>query len=55
LHEIERQHVLSVLETTGWRVRGKKGAAELLGLKPTTLDSMIARLGLNRMEKGKPS
>ena len=53
--EIERQHVRSVLEMTGWRVRGKNGAAELLGLKPTTLDSMIARLGLARTQKGKPS
>jgi transcriptional regulator with GAF, ATPase, and Fis domain len=55
LHEVERQHVRSVLEMTGWRIRGKSGAAELLGLKPTTLDSMIARFGLSRMEKGKPS
>jgi formate hydrogenlyase transcriptional activator len=53
--EIERQHVRSVLEMTGWRVRGKNGAAELLGLKLTTLDSMIDRLGLTRASKGKPS
>jgi transcriptional regulator with GAF, ATPase, and Fis domain len=53
--EVERQHVRSVLELTGWRVRGKNGAAELLGLKPTTLDSMIARLGIIRTQKGKPS
>jgi len=53
--EVERQHVRSVLELTGWRVRGKNGAAELLGLKPTTLDSMIVRLGITRTQKGKPS
>ena len=36
--DAEREHVRSVLEMTGWRVRGKDGAAEMLGLKPTTLD-----------------
>jgi hypothetical protein len=36
---------------TGWRVRGKDGAAEILGIKPTTLDSMIVRLGIT--PKGK--
>lgn len=46
--DAEREHVRKVLEQTGWRVRGKDGAAEILGLKPTTLDSMMARLGLSR-------
>jgi formate hydrogenlyase transcriptional activator len=53
--DVEREHVRGVLEMTGWRVRGKSGAAQLLGLKPTTLDSMILRLGLTRIQKGKPS
>src|SRR6266404_1757707 len=44
LVDAERDHILSVLNVTGWRVRGKAGAAELLGLKPTTLDSMMVRL-----------
>jgi transcriptional regulator with GAF, ATPase, and Fis domain len=44
LVDAERDHILSVLNLTGWRVRGKDGAAELLGLKPTTLDSMMVRL-----------
>jgi formate hydrogenlyase transcriptional activator len=35
-----------VLELTGWRIRGKNGAAEMLGVKPTTLDSMLARHGI---------
>ncbi len=46
LNELERQHILKVLESTGWRVRGKNGAAEILGLKPTTLDSRIKKLGI---------
>jgi len=51
--DAEREHVRSVLEKTGWRVRGKDGAAEILGLKPTTLDSMMARLGLTRKTSDK--
>ena len=44
--DVERSHVLAVLEQTGWRIRGRGGAAEVLGLKPSTLESRIARLGL---------
>jgi len=51
--DAEREHVRSVLEKTGWRVRGRDGAAEILGLKPTTLDSMMARLGLTRKTSDK--
>lgn len=51
--EAEREHVRSVLEMTGWRVRGKGGAAEILGLKPTTLDSMMLRFGLNRPDRAR--
>lgn len=49
LEQVERQHILAVLEETGWRVRGAQGAAErLLGLKPTTLESRMQRLGISR-------
>ena len=48
LEEIERKHIREVLKRTGWRVRGKNGAANLLGLKPTTLDSRIKKLGIQR-------
>jgi formate hydrogenlyase transcriptional activator len=51
LSDTEREHLRSVLEMTGWRVRGKEGAAEILGIKPTTLDSMMVRLGI--IPKGK--
>jgi formate hydrogenlyase transcriptional activator len=43
----------SVLEMTGWRVRGKDGAAEILDLKPTTLESKIAKFGISRKSNGK--
>jgi formate hydrogenlyase transcriptional activator len=49
--DVEREHVRSILELTGWRIRGRNGAAEILGIKPTTLDSMIVRLGLTRKQK----
>jgi formate hydrogenlyase transcriptional activator len=48
LAELERKHILEVLETSGWRVRGQRGAAELLGIIPTTLESRMAKLGIRR-------
>jgi formate hydrogenlyase transcriptional activator len=50
--DVRREHLRTVLQMTGWRVRGKYGAAAILDLKPTTLDHMIARLGLTRPQKG---
>jgi transcriptional regulator with GAF, ATPase, and Fis domain len=52
LMDAERDHLVSVLNMTGWRIRGKGGAAETLGLKPTTLESMIVRLGITRTSIG---
>jgi transcriptional regulator with GAF, ATPase, and Fis domain len=46
--DVEKDHVRSVLETTGWRIRGIGGAAELLGLQPTTLVTRLIKLGLSR-------
>jgi PAS domain S-box-containing protein len=46
LSVMEREHLRSVLEMSRWRVRGKDGAAEILGIKPTTLDSMMQRHGI---------
>ncbi len=51
LSDTEREHLRNVLEMTGWRIRGKGGAAEILGLKPTTLDSMLVRLGITSRDK----
>jgi transcriptional regulator with GAF, ATPase, and Fis domain len=48
LKEVERRHILSVLERTGWRVDGKNGAAEILGLKRTTLQAKMKKLGIKR-------
>ena len=48
LENIERSHLLSVLNKTNWRIAGKGGAAEVLGLKRTTLQSLMKRLGITR-------
>ncbi|MCY2987252.1 MAG: sigma 54-interacting transcriptional regulator [Planctomycetota bacterium] len=48
LEEVERNHILTVLEQTGWRIRGPGGAAETLGIKPTTLESRLGKLGIRR-------
>ncbi|MGP0591704.1 sigma-54-dependent Fis family transcriptional regulator [Nitrospira sp. T9] len=48
LEERERLHIMDILEQTGWRVSGKEGAAELLGLKPTTLEARMKKLGITR-------
>jgi transcriptional regulator with GAF, ATPase, and Fis domain len=44
----EREQILTALDQTGWRIRGPAGAAALLGLQPTTLESRIKKLGLKR-------
>jgi transcriptional regulator with GAF, ATPase, and Fis domain len=46
LEDVERSHILGVLEKTGWRVAGKGGAAEILGMKRTTLLSKMKKLGI---------
>ena len=44
----ECENILAALRQTGWRIRGPKGAAELLDIKSTTLASRIKKLGLKR-------
>ena len=46
LEELERQHIVEVLEMTGWRVSGERGAARFLDVKPTTLESRMKKLGI---------
>ena len=48
LEAVERMHILSILEDTGWRLGGPRGAATRLGMKRTTLQSMIKRRGITR-------
>jgi formate hydrogenlyase transcriptional activator len=48
LEDTERRHITAVLNKTGWRVSGKGGAAEVLGLKGSTLHSKMKKLGIRR-------
>ncbi|HXY41325.1 MAG TPA: sigma 54-interacting transcriptional regulator [Vicinamibacteria bacterium] len=48
LADADRRHILTTLERTGWRIGGKGGAAEELGVERSTLNSMMKRLGISR-------
>jgi len=48
LHDAERLHVERVLASTGWVVEGPKGAAKILEMNPSTLRSLMKRLGIRR-------
>ena len=48
LDEGTREQILHALQGTGWRIRGSGGAAEILGVKPTTLEARMAKLGIKR-------
>jgi transcriptional regulator with GAF, ATPase, and Fis domain len=50
LEEAETRHIIAVLQQVNWVIGGPKGAAEKLGLKRTTLISMMRRLGITRPE-----
>jgi transcriptional regulator with GAF, ATPase, and Fis domain len=45
---VERQHIVTILERTGWTIEGAKGAAAILGLNASTLRSRMQRLGIKR-------
>lgn len=51
LEEVQKNHILEILKLTNWRIRGNNGAAETLGLKPTTLEARMSRLGIKRAKK----
>jgi transcriptional regulator of acetoin/glycerol metabolism len=48
LEEVARDHILHVLNDAGWKISGKGGAAEKLGLKESTLRAKMGRLGIRR-------
>jgi transcriptional regulator with GAF, ATPase, and Fis domain len=51
---MERMHIMAVLEKTGWRVSGPAGAADVLGLKRTTLQAKMKKLGIKRSRTAMP-
>lgn len=44
----ERENILAALRQSDWKIYGRKGAAELLGLKPTTLTARINKMGITK-------
>ena len=42
----ERENLLAILRKTNWKIKGPDGAAELLGVKSTTLFSRLRRMGI---------
>ena len=44
----ERENLRAILQKTGWRIKGSDGAAELLGVKASTLVARIKKMGFNR-------
>jgi formate hydrogenlyase transcriptional activator len=49
LEAIERDHILKVLQRTGWKIEGEGGAASILGLNPSTLRFRIKKLAIKRL------
>jgi PAS domain S-box-containing protein len=48
LEELERQNIIAALKSSEWKIAGESGAAQLLGMKPTTLSSRMKALGIER-------
>jgi len=48
LDDAQRQHILQVLKQTQWRIAGPRGAAAILGIKRTTLQARMRKLGIKR-------
>ena len=48
LEKIEKSYILKVLNKTNWKISGPGGAAQILDLKPTTLESRMKKLGIQK-------
>ncbi|MGA8181205.1 MAG: sigma 54-interacting transcriptional regulator [Desulfobacterales bacterium] len=48
LEKVERDYIIRILDETRWKVAGKNGAAEILGLNPSTLRARMRKLGIRK-------
>ena len=48
LEEVERAHILRMLDGAGWTIEGDRGAARILGLNPSTLRGRMRKLGIRK-------
>ena len=51
LKQLERGHIVRILQRTHWRIEGAQGAAAILGMNPSTLRSRMHKLGIERSER----
>ena len=51
LEEVERRHITRTLEEANWKISGEGGAAEILGLNPSTLRARMRKLGIKRNDQ----
>ncbi len=54
MNEANRRHIEAALEETNWRIEGPRGAAHLLGLKPSTLRNRMRKLAIHRPDDRQP-
>jgi PAS domain S-box-containing protein len=48
LDELEREHILRIVNETGWRIEGRQGAARILAINPSTLRARMVKLGIQK-------
>ena len=48
MEDVEREHIISILNQTQWQVHGNKGAAKILDINPSTLRTRTAKLGIKK-------
>ena len=48
LGTVQRDYIIKVLDTSNWKIRRKNGAAEILGMQPTTLESRMKKRDMRR-------
>jgi PAS domain S-box-containing protein len=51
LEEMEKEYIIRILDSTGWRIDGRKGAAKILGLNPSTLRTRMTKLGIQKLDQ----
>jgi len=51
LEEMEKEYITRILDNTGWRIDGRKGAAKILGINPSTLRTRMAKLGIQKLDQ----
>jgi formate hydrogenlyase transcriptional activator len=55
LEDAERRHILNALDASDWVISGPNGAASSLGLKRSTLQARMEKLGIRRARAAAPS